>query len=337
MLSFALPWAFALVPLPLLVRWLAPPYRRPRTAVQVPFFQGLARASDREPGAGAVSRRRSLVQTGLFLLVWCALVTAAARPQWIEPPIVREQPTRDLLLLIDLSASMSARDFPTGDGETIERLEAVKQVLGDFLSRRKGDRVGIVLFGSAAYVQVPFTQDLEVCRQLLDQTAVGMAGPRTVLGDAIGLGINLFRRSTVKKKVMIALTDGNDTGSLVPPVEASRIAAGDGIVIHTVAIGDPTSVGEQKLDVATLKAVAANTGGRYFFAADRDSLEGIYAELDRIETRKVKTVSYRPRLDLFFWPLGLALVLVLLYHLVLMLRSLLRRPSSGESPVETPS
>ncbi len=321
MLNFASPWVFLLLPAPILVHWLAPPYRHKQAAVLLPFLDRVARAAGQSPGPGAVTRRRSAMQTLLFILVWCCLVTALARPQWIEPPIVREQPTRDLLLAVDLSASMDAQDFVDQNGKKIARLAAVKEVLDNFLSRRQGDRVGLIIFGGAAYVQVPFTQDLDVCRQLLEQTRVGMAGPKTVLGDAIGLAINLFERSKVEKRVLIALTDGNDTGSQVPPVKASRIAKDRDIVIYTVAIGDPRSVGEQKLDEDTLKAVARTTGGRYFFAADRSSLEGIYTELDRTETRKVKTVSYRPRLDLFFWPLGFAFLTVLLYQLALMWRS----------------
>jgi Ca-activated chloride channel family protein len=142
-----------------------------------------------------------------------------------------------------------------------------------------------------------------------------MAGPKTAFGDAIGLGIILFERSAVKRRVMIALTDGNDTGSQVPPAEAARIAKDKGIVIHTVAMGDPTTVGEDKLDAEALRAVAQTTGGQYFFAADRPSLEGIYSTLDQVETRQVETISHRPRRDLFHWPLGFVTVVSLIYPL----------------------
>ncbi len=169
-------------------------------------------------------------------------------------------------------------------------------------------------------MQVPFTQDLDVCRQLLDETVPRMAGPRTSFGDAIGLGITLFERSEVDNRVMIALTDGNDTGSLVPPHEAARIASDNGIVIHTVAVGDPDSVGEEKLDEETLKTVADTTGGKYFYAADRDELQSIYEELDRIETREVETISYRPRRDLFHWPLAAGFILGIAYHIPMALR-----------------
>ena len=321
MLTFSHPWLFLALPLPLLLRWLLPAYGEQRPAVRLPFFNMLTRSSDAKSAQGAVVRRRSVIQALLFILIWCAVVTALARPQWLEPPVVRELPTRDLLLAVDLSGSMEAEDFKNTQGETVDRLTAVKEVLDEFLSRRKGDRVGLLVFGTAAFVQVPFTQDLEVSRQLLNETEVRMAGPKTAFGDAIGLGISLFERSEVEQRVMIVLTDGNDTGSKVPPHEAARIAADKGIVIHTVAIGDPSTVGEDKLDEEALKQVAEITEGEYFFAGDREQLEGIYAELDRLETRKVETVSYRPRIDLFHWPLALIAVLFLSYHLVILVVS----------------
>jgi Ca-activated chloride channel family protein len=317
MLTFASPWLYLFLPLPLLLRRILPSYRETRTAIRLPFFQKLARLSDQQPESGSVVQQSSLMQHILFAIIWCSIVTALARPQWLEPPIIKELPTRDLLLAIDLSGSMETEDIISKDGSTVDRLTAVKEVIDDFLKKRQGDRVGILVFGTGAFVQVPFTQDLEASREMVQETAVRMAGPKTAFGDAIGLGITLFDRSTVTNRVMIVLTDGNDTQSRVPPAEASRIAKDKGITIHTVAFGDPTSVGEEQLDAETLNAVAKNTGGRYFYAADREELEAIYKELDRIETRKVETISHRPRLDLFHWPLAFALVLSMGYHCIL--------------------
>lgn len=219
---------------------------------------------------------------------------------------------RDLLLTVDLSGSMDTEDFTDAAGVRTDRLTAVKQVLADFLAEREGDRVGLVLFGSAAFVQAPFTADLEVVQELLDEAQVRMLGPRTMLGDAIGLGINLFERSEVEERVMIVLTDGNDTGSLVPPEKAAHIAADLGVVIHTVAIGDPEAVGEQALDEATLRTVANITNGSFSRADDREELANIYAELDALNPRAVESVSFRPRRELYTWPAGGALVLALL-------------------------
>jgi len=244
--------------------------------------------------------------------LWLLALSAVARPQWVEPPVTKTLPTRDLLLLVDLSASMQQQDFTNKAGAKVDRLAAVKEVLGDFLERREGDRVGLVVFGDSPYLQAPFSTDLEVARRLLDECQVGMAGPRTAFGDAIGLGVNLFDKSDAPAKTMIALTDGNDTKSHVPPLEAARIAAQRDIVIYTVAIGDPTTVGEDQLDAQALKDVACATKGSYFFAADRKSLEGIYEKLDQLETREVKTVSHRPRIDLFYVPVAAGLLLSLI-------------------------
>jgi Ca-activated chloride channel family protein len=202
----------------------------------------------------------------------------------------------------------------------VDRLTAVKQVLDAFLARRDGDRVGLILFGSAAFVQAPFTADLDVVRELLDETQIRMLGPRTMLGDAMGLAINLFERSEVDERVLIVLTDGNDTGSLVPPERAAEIARDNGVVVHTIAIGDPTAVGEQALDEKTLENIAATTGGGYFHANDTEELEAIYDHLDEINPRQVETLSYRPLHDLYYWPLAGAMLLTLLYIMILEIR-----------------
>ncbi len=322
MLTFAHSWAFYLAPLPLVIWWLAPPRGQIIPAVRVPFLQRLG-------AAGGASRSRSGGYTPLLMggVIWLLVLSALARPQWLEPPIERSIPTRDLLLLVDLSGSMDQEDFTNAQGQTVNRLTAVKTVLGDFLARREGDRVGLVVFGNAPFLQVPFTTDRSLCQQLLDETQVGMAGPRTALGDAIGLGIQLFENSNVPTKTIIALTDGNDTGSTVPPAEAARVARDRKITIHTIAIGDPTTVGEEQLDEESLKAVAKATGGDFFLALNRDELTEIYDRLDKIETRQVKTVSHRPRNDLYHWPLAAALIIWLASEVWQLVRA--RSVSSG--------
>jgi Ca-activated chloride channel family protein len=310
MLTFAHLWIFALLPLPWLLRAVLPPRRTAQVAVRVPFGDRLRSASAE---GGSVSRARRRASRGILsALLWVLVLTSLARPQWIEAPITRDLPTRDLLLLVDLSGSMRQEDFTNAAGTKVDRLAAVKEVLGDFLTRRDGDRVGLVVFGDTPFLQAPFSTDLGLSRRLLDETAIGMAGPRTAFGDAIGLGVTLFDASDAPAKTIIALTDGNDTASQVPPAEAARVARERGIRIHTVAIGDPTTVGEEKLDEAALRSVAESSGGSYFFAGDRRELEGIYDELDRIETRQVKVISHRPRRDLFHWPLIAALALWML-------------------------
>lgn len=319
MLAFDQPWLFGLLLVPVVLHFLSPAYREGRQGVRAPFLHRVAVLLNVEPTAGAVIPKQFLAQRIFVLLTWLLLVLAAVRPQLVGEPIVKTVPTRDLLLAVDLSGSMETMDFKQPDGEAVSRLAATKTVLDEFLARRKGDRVGLILFGSAAFVQAPFTEDLEVCRSLLDEARVGMAGPRTAVGDSIGLALTVFEDSELEERVLIVLTDGNDTSSTVPPRDAARIAKDRGITIHAVAIGDATAVGEDALDTETLRDVAESTGGRMFLGADRAELEAIYEELDRIETRSTESLSHRPKDDLFQWPLAAALLLSMLYHLWLAL------------------
>jgi Ca-activated chloride channel family protein len=312
MYTFSHPWLFLLIILPLILRAVLPPYSVKRKAIRVPWFRRTADLLGTEPAEGAVIQEKKVSLRVFHFLLWVLIVLAMAGPQYLEAPLSRVIPTRDLMLLVDLSGSMDTRDFTDSSGEKINRLAAVKEVLDDFLTRREGDRVGLIVFGNAPFVQVPFTQDLDACRLLLEETAVRMAGPRTAFGDAIGLGITLFEESQVKNRLLIALTDGNDTGSKVPPEEAAKIASDNGIKIYVVGVGDPAATGEEELDEEALLAVAEETGGRYFHAEDRKELQEIYEALDRIETREVESETYRPRRDLFYWPLGLFFVLTLL-------------------------
>ncbi|GLK85875.1 VWA domain-containing protein [Ancylobacter defluvii] len=338
MLSFAYPWLALLLPMPALIYWLLPAYETRRPAVRVPFFAELARLSGAQPHEGASIGRRGFWRLIALVLCWLLVLGALMRPQWVLPPIHQDRPARDLLLLVDLSASMDTQDFTDASGNKVNRLVAVKQVLDDFLARRQGDRVGVAVFGNAPFALVPFTTDLGLARQLLGEMQVGMAGPRTALGDAIGLGINLFAGSTVPAKTIIALTDGNDTASQVPPAEAARVAHDKGIVIHTVAVGDPAAAGEEKLDEAALKQVAELTGGGFYRALDRDQLAGIYTQLDSIETRKVDTVSFQPKVELFWLPLAALTALSMLVQALRLLRWPRRRteatPSSSSSSSE---
>ena len=279
MITLAYPWVLVALALPLVVIVLAPPKREIRLALRVPFMQRLRRATGLAPSPGAVVPRSRAIQRWLLYLFWILLVLSLARPQWISEPQTKVVPSRDLLLAVDLSGSMATEDLVDIEGNRVDRLTAVKFVLDDFLTRRKGDRVGLIFFGSAPFIQVPFTDDLEVCRQLLSEAQVGMAGPRTMLGDAIGLGLNIFERSELDDRVLILLTDGNDTGSQVAPDRAASIAADRGVIIHTIAFGDPASVGESVFDEDLLRDVSKQTGGEYFYAADQAQLEGVYQQL----------------------------------------------------------
>jgi Ca-activated chloride channel family protein len=304
MLEFTQLWAFFLLPLPLLVRWLLPPHREQQDSLQVPFFQRLVLLSGETPSAGASVLRRRRLQLAASIFGWLLLVLAAAKPEWVGPPITVEKSARDLMLALDLSGSMGATDFRDEQGAELDRLSAAKQVLSRFAAERGGDRLGLIVFGNAAYLQAPFTDDLDTWRTLLDESEVAMAGPSTALGDAIGLAIALFQESKTDNRVLIVLTDGNDTGSRVPPIDAADIAAANGVTIYTVAVGDPETIGEEALDLATLEAVAGATEGLSFQALDRAGLQTAYARINSLEPARYDSLSYRPRSSLFHLPLA---------------------------------
>jgi Ca-activated chloride channel family protein len=329
MIDLVLPWFLLIQPAPLLVYWLAQPYRPGRSSLQVPFIHRLAQLSGQLPTQSQIGPRRSWMHTVVTLLAWLAIVVACARPQWIEPPVSRTIPTRDLLVAIDLSGSMETRDFTNRQGQQVDRLTAVKEVLDDFLARREGDRVGMIVFGNAPFVLVPFTQDLQTCRQLMQEMVPRMAGPQTMLGDAIGKAIAVFESSDLDEQVLILLTDGNDTGSLVPPTNAAAIARDRGITVHVIGMGDPSGLGEAALDTKTLEAIADTTGGLFFLAQDRAALDGIYGELDRLSNREQSVLSYRPVKDVFHWPLGIAVFLILFWNSVQAVRQLVPRLTTG--------
>ena len=310
MWQFDYPWLLLLLPLPWLGYRYLPEYREARSAVRVPFFDAISRAIDQAPHASGA--RHNHWQLMLNLLIWALLVVAVARPVLVEKPIEHQQPVRDLMLAIDISQSMQTTDFTDANGHKIDRLSAVKQVVQDFIARRKGDRIGLILFGSGAYPQAPLTLDHASLSLLLEDTGIGMAGPNTALGDAIGLSLKLLDQAHEQQKVLILLTDGNDTSSAVPPARAASMAAAKGVVIHTIGIGDPNAEGEAQVNLGALQAIAKATGGQCFRAEDRDSLKQVYITLDRITAHQVNTLSHQPKRDLFWLPLAAAISLLAL-------------------------
>jgi Ca-activated chloride channel homolog len=313
MYELAHPWALLLLPLPL-VMWLLPAYRESRDSVRVPFFDKLVELSEQRPGSGAMILRRDRIQRFLVGFMWLCLVLAAAKPQWVGAPIEQQKSGRDLMVAVDLSGSMQVRDFTLPNGDSVDRLQAVKQVLSELADQRASDRLGLIVFGSAAYLQTPFTDDHVVWEQLLSETEIGMAGQSTVFGDAIGLAIKLFKESDSDNRVLILLTDGNDTGSTVPPIDAAKVAASYGIRIYTIAIGDPASAGEEALDMDTIERVSEVTGGQSFQALDQAQLQRAYHTIAELEPQLYETISFRPRQSLHWLPIGVALILYTLYH-----------------------
>jgi Ca-activated chloride channel family protein len=324
MLEFAHPWALLLTPLPLLVWWLAPPQRERVSAMRVPFFEQIAAAAGSEARVGAVVMRRRWLQMAVAILVWLLLVTAIAKPEWVGEPIVRTEAARDIMLALDLSGSMDYVDFPDEEGADVSRFAAVQRVVEGFVAERESDRIGLIVFGTKAYLQLPFTRDLETAGALVDLMEVGMAGPKTALGDSIGLAINSFENSEVDDRLLILLTDGNDTASKMTPINAADIAKLNGVEIYTIGIGSTEATGEDRVDFDMLAAIAARTGGEFFNAENEAALDAVYRRIDETAAADVRTQSWRPRESLLHWPAGLAVILALLAYAALLSGSRLR-------------
>ena len=318
-IELAYPWAVLALPLPLFVWWLMPPHRERVSALRVPFFRAMVEASGLQQRAGAVVLSRRFVQTGGMTLIWVLLVIGLTKPQWVGNPIVRTEAARDVMLAIDLSGSMNYADFPDGEGNNVRRFDAVQRVVDQFVAEREDDRIGLIVFGSKAYVQLPFTRDLETARALVDLMDVGMAGPQTALGDAIGLAIRQFESSEIEERLLILLTDGSDTASKMTPVNAAEIAKLNGVVIYTIGVGDTEATGEDRVDFETLKTVAERTAGQFFPADSEQGLASVYRRIDEMSTGEVRTQSWRPRQSMVHWPVGAALLFGLVAYLFLMI------------------
>ncbi len=321
MIHFEWPWLLLVLPLPWLLRRFLPPASVQQAALLVPFLADFESVAE-----GHVSMTQSRWPLWLALLGWLLLVLAAARPQWLGEPILLPQSGRDLLLAVDLSGSMQEDDFEIG-GRRVDRLTATKQVAGEFIQRREGDRIGLILFGAQAYVQAPLTFDRQTVLTLLYEAVIGLAGKETAIGDAIGLAVKRLQGVESQRRVLILLTDGANTAGEVTPLKAAELAAEKGLKIYTIGVGATEKevrslFGTRRvnpsrdLDEKTLSAIAKQTGGRYFRARNTQELQQIYRLLDELEPSEGEAISYRPRSALYPW----LLLAVLLICLPLLLR-----------------
>jgi Ca-activated chloride channel family protein len=314
-------WLLLLLPVPWLVRRVlkAAP-QKTLQALKVPWFELVS-------GSHAGFMRKPVL-AAVAAIVWVLIVVAVARPQWVGDVEVLPVTGRDLLLAVDISGSMDTQDMIL-DQQAVNRLMVVKRVAGEFIQRRRGDRVGLVLFGSRAYLQTPLTFDTQTAAILLDESEIGLAGRETAIGDAIGLSVKRLRDDSASERVLILLTDGANTSGEVQPMQATEFAAREGLTIYTVGVGaDEMMVKDffgsrlvnpsADLDEDTLKAIAERTGGTYFRARDVQALEEIYEKLDELEPVESDEETVRPVDELFFWPLGLAFVIVLLSGILIL-------------------
>lgn len=317
MLQFDWPWVAALLPLPLIARYLLGPFENPMDrALHVPFIHEFTTG----PG-GAPRTRAPRGLLWLAIMAWCLLILAGTGPRWLGDFVELPLSGRDLMLAVDLSASMEEQDFIL-DRRRVDRLTATKQIAGEFIAARIGDRLGLILFGERAYLQTPLTFDRVTVRTLLDEAVIGLAGRATAIGDAIGLAVKRLGAEDGQNRVLILLTDGANTAGVVEPLAAADLAAGRNLKIYTIGIGAdemmPRSLfGSRRvnpsleLDEKTLQAIADKTGGRYFRARDTARLRQIYRLLDELEPAVKDARRFRPRAALYYWPLSLALILML--------------------------
>lgn len=321
MLTFLWPWAFWLLPLPLLTFILIPRARKQEAALFVPFYNDvLAFEQQNELSSGS-----SLARGLLLLLIWSLLVGAVSRPQWVGEAVALPTVGRDLMLAVDISGSMQAEDMVIGR-EPVTRLVLVKKVVTEFIARRIGDRVGLLLFGTEAYIQAPMTFDRQTVTILLAEAQIGFAGEKTSIGDAIGLAVKRLKERPADNRILILLTDGSNTAGSVEPLTAAELAAQTGVRIYTIGVGaDEMMVrsffGSQRvnpsadLDEETLQKIAALTGGKYFRARNTDELEEIYQLIDELEPIQQASEVFRPVKTLFYLPLAGALLLSFLLGL----------------------
>ena len=317
--QFVIVWAFAALPLPLLVYFAVSPSSKTGAALRIPFYQQIAVFQANQKS------RSSLLRLLILLLCWGLLVTATARPQLIGDYADVPVSGRDLMLAVDVSGSMKARDM-IYNGRAQDRLSAVKRVAGEFIQRRIGDRIGLILFGTRAYLQAPLSLDRKTVDLLLQESAIGIAGEKTAIGDAIGLGLKRLKDRPGNDKVMVLLTDGANTAGIMHPGEAAKLAALGELRIHTIGVGaDPnrnqSGFGSlfgrgSDLDEETLRFIASQTGGRYFRATDGKSLQQIYQLIDALEPVEQQQTNLRPVKELFYWPLGAFLLLSMLWSAI---------------------
>ncbi|MBY0500834.1 MAG: VWA domain-containing protein [Alphaproteobacteria bacterium] len=318
MFMFYWPWLILLLPLPLVARFFLPASKE--TELPAVYFPALHRLQI----SFSESKGETLPSNRLFLLtlsmLWLCLVLAVMRPQFVDEYTHVQHEGYDLMLAVDISGSMRALDFSTKE-KILSRLDVTKEVVGKFISERQGDRIGLILFGENAFLRTPLTLDTLSVNHMLNDAVSGMAGLGTAIGDAIGLSIRSLRTRPEGSRILVLLTDGVDTASSIPPLEAAKIAKQYGIRIYTIGVGKkgpvpyPNDRGgidilEVPMDEALLEELSTLTDGHYFRATDQHALEAIYDKINQLEKTKSNVRTYAIRKPLYQYPLGFAVVLL---------------------------
>ncbi|HAT1614288.1 TPA: VWA domain-containing protein [Raoultella ornithinolytica] len=314
-IDFAWPWAWLLLLLPVLSRYLMPQDKQQKEYVRVPFLPGLI--NDLKLNSQPV--RDGRLRGTLFWLTWALLVCALARPEYLTPPQYIQKPMRDIVLILDVSGSMEKNDVQGG----MTRLQAVQNSVRKFIDARKSDRIGMVIFASSAWPFAPVSEDKQALNMRLNQLAPGMIGQQTAIGDALGVAVKLLDSGNNHdaSKLAILLTDGNDTASQLSPSLAAQLAASHHVQVHTIAFGDLASQGDDKVDLPLLQTIADTTGGKSWTAANSGAaLDSVWNEIDAITPEQVESIGWSWHLPLFTWPLALAMALLLLLALTRLIR-----------------
>ena len=315
MIEFAWPWIFCILPIPILLRYILPAAKQDTTALNVSFLKDLETIS----GQTAYSSKSRWHAFLLPLIIWCLLVTAAARPQLVGDLLPVEPTGRDLLLAVDTSGSMEARDMEL-NGKSTDRLELIKALFGPFIDSRIGDRIGLILFGTDAYLQSPLTFDRKTVKTWLDESMIGIAGTQTAIGDAIALGVKQLYKKDEKSRVLVLITDGSNNSGRKTPEQALELAKQAKVKVYTIGIGSDKLMNNGFMRVPAsydlnediLKQIAQETGGEYYRARSGDDLLQISNVLNKLEPIDQKADQIRTIDEYYYWPLSIAMLLACL-------------------------
>lgn len=319
MITFAWPWLLLLLPLPLLVYWLP---KKNTDQVSAALIMPQLIESHSVSVTRQTSKKAPLI---ILTLCWTLAVLALSQPQWLGDAVDIPTEGREMMIAVDLSGSMQIEDMQL-NGNTVNRLDMLKVVLGDFIQRRVGDRLGLILFADDAYMQTPMTFDRKTVKQMLDESVLGLVGQKTAIGDAIGLAVKRFDEKQKSNKVLLLLTDGQNTAGKISPEQALELAIAKDITIYSIGIGADVMLQKSlfgtrrvnpssELDEQTLTKLAKDTGGKYFRARDGQDMSEIYQLLDQLEPLEQEQQQMRPLTALFYYPLALALLISMFYFL----------------------
>jgi len=323
MFEFSWPWLFLLLPLPWLLRFLKPQNTNSETRLRIPGFANNNLAAHK-------AAKKNQAVNGFEWLIWLLLITAIANPTWLDEPVTLPNEGRDIMLAVDLSGSMTEQDMAY-QGQYVDRLTMVKAVLSDFIEQRQGDRLGLILFGDTAFLQTPLTRDVKTVSQMLSESEIGLVGRATAIGDALGLSVKRFASKDKSNRIVVLLTDGQNTAGNLDPEQALLLAREEGIKVYTIGVGSDNPRGFSlfnmggmsggSLDESLLKRIAEQTNGLYFRAKDVAGLQQIYQELDKLEPISADEQTFRPQTALFYIPLLIALALIMCRFLISTLRA----------------